>query len=421
MTLSVVVHARCVRLLLEGKNKSEVARELGVSRTWVKRWTHSRGLLCSRGPEAALTSESRERARGLLETLCGVDPTLANPDDSSYISVRGELTSYGRGVLFHMLLQGKKNAEIARGLGIHRSSVGREIGRNGGRNAYVPQQAQERAARMAHRPKAGKLDAGTELRRWVVARVGRRDSPEQISARMRLLFPDDGDMNVSHETIYQALYVQGKGALRHELTVEKALRSGRTTRRPRSKLGGRRGARSWIGEGAKISERPAEVADRAVPGHWEGDLVLGKANQTALITLVERTSRFVLIRRLPDRHDGITVADALVEMITGLPEQLRRTVTWDRGTEMSEHATFTLATDAKVYFCDPYSPWQRGSNENTNGLIRDFFPKGTDFAQVTDDEIQYAQGNLNDRIRKTLGWKTPTDTLKASIDVAPTP
>ena len=234
---------------------------------------------------------------------------------------------------------------------------------------------------------------------------------------MTLLYPDDEDMNVSHETIYQALYVQAKGALRHELTVEKALRSGRTGRRPQSKLP-RHGARSWIGEDAKISDRPAEVADRAVPGHWEGDLVLGKANQTALITLVERTSRFVLIRRLPGRHDGITVADALVDMIKDLPVQLRRTMTWVRGSEMSEHATFTLATDTKVYFCDPYSPWQRGSNENTNGLIRDFFPKGTDFSQVTDDEIHYAQENLNTRIRKTLGWKTPTDILNTSIGVA---
>ncbi|MFN3340092.1 MAG: IS30 family transposase, partial [Dietzia sp.] len=201
------------------------------------------------------------------------------------------------------------------------------------------------------------------------------------------------------------------------LTVEKALRSGRTSRRPTSKLPGR-GARTWIGADATISDRPAEVADRAVPGHWEGDLVLGKANRTALITLVERTSRFVLIHRLPERHDGATVADALVEMIKDLPEQLRRTMTWDRGSEMSEHATFTLATDTKVYFCDPYAPWQRGSNENTNGLIRDFFPKGTDFSQVTDEEIRYAQNNLNDRIRKTLGWKTPTDILNTSIGVA---
>lgn len=417
MALSVLVHARCVRLLLEGKNKAQVARELGVSRTWVKGWTTSRGLACSMGPDAALTSESRERARVLLETLCGVDPTLENPDQSSYVDARGHLTSYGRGVLFHLLLKGEKKAQIARILGTHRGTVGRELARNGGRDCYLPQQAQERAAQMAARPKATKLAEGTALRRQVAERLNCRDSPEQISARMRLLFPDDEGMNVSHETIYQALYVQGKGALRHELTVEKALRSGRTSRRPTSKLPGR-GARTWIGADATISDRPAEVADRAVPGHWEGDLVLGKANRTALITLVERTSRFVLIRRLPERHDGATVADALVEMIKDLPEQLRRTMTWDRGSEMSEHATFTLATDTKVYFCDPYAPWQRGSNENTNGLIRDFFPKGTDFSQVTDEEIRYAQNNLNDRIRKTLGWKTPTDILNTSIGVA---
>jgi IS30 family transposase len=392
VTLSVLVHARCVRLLLEGKNKAQVARELGVSRTWVKGWTRSRGLVCSMGPDSALTSESRERARVVLERLCGVDPTLERPDQSSYVDARGQLNSYGRGVLFHLLLKGEKDAQIARVLGTHRGTVGREIARNGGRDSYLPLQAQERAARMAARPKVAKLAAGTLLRRQVAGRLNHRDSPEQISARMRLLFPDDQDMNVSHETIYQALYVQGKGALRHELTVEKALRSGRTGRRPTSKL----------------------------PGRGARDLVLGKANRTALITLVERTSRFVLIRRLPERHDSATVTDALVEMIKDLPEHLRRSMTWDRGTEMSEHATFTLATDTKVYFCDPYSPWQRGSNENTNGLIRDFFPKGTDFSKVTDDEIRYAQDNLNDRIRKTLGWKTPTDILNTSIAVAPT-
>ena len=369
------------------------------------------------GPNAALTSESQDRARELLDRLCGVDPTLDNPDQCGYVDARGQLTSYGRGVVFHLLLKGESNAAIARVLGVHRATIGREIARNGGGDSYLPQQAQQRAAQMACRPKVSKLAEGTVLRQQVVGCLNRRDSPEQISARMKLLFPDDEDMNVSHETIYQALYVQGKGALRHELTVEKALRTGRTGRRPNSKLPCR-GRRSWIGEDAKISARPAEVDDRAVPGHWEGDLVLGKANRTALITLVERTSRFVLIRRLPERHDGHTVADALVEMIKDLPEQLRRTMTWDRGSEMSEHATFTMATDTKVYFCDPYSPWQRGSNENTNGLIRDFFPKGTDFAQVTDDEIRYAQDNLNDRIRKTLGWNTPTDTLNTSMDVA---
>ncbi|WP_354056560.1 IS30 family transposase [Dietzia sp. 2505] len=404
-------------MLLEGKNKVQVARELGVSRTWVKGWTRSRGLMCSMGPDAGLTSESRERARVLLERLCGVDPRLESADQRSYVDARGQLNSHGRGVLFHLLLKGKKDAQIARVLGTHRGTIGREIARNGGRDSYLPQQAQQRAARMAARPKVSKLAEGTPLRCQVAGRLNRRDSPEQISARMRLLFPDDEGMNVSHETIYQALYVQGKGALRHELTVEKALRSGRTSRRPTSKLP-RRGNKSWIGADATISDRPAEVADRAVPGHWEGDLVLGKANRTALITLVERTSRFVLIRRLPERHDGTTVADALVEMIKDLPEQLRRTMTWDRGSEMSEHATFTLATDTKVYFCDPYSPWQRGSNENTNGLIRDFFPKGTDFSEVTDEEIRYAQDNLNARIRKTLGWKTPTDILNTSIGVA---
>ncbi|MFN3338360.1 MAG: transposase, partial [Dietzia sp.] len=183
-------------MLLEGKNKAQVARELGVSRTWVKGWTTSRGLASSMGPDSALTSESRERARVLLETLCGVDPTLENPDQSSYVDARGHLTSYGRGVLFHLLLKGEKNAQIARILGTHRGTVGRELARNGGRDRYLPQEAQERATQMAARPKASKLAEGTALRRQVAERLNCRDSPEQISARMRLLFPDDEGMNV---------------------------------------------------------------------------------------------------------------------------------------------------------------------------------------------------------------------------------
>lgn len=418
MVYSDQVRARALRLVLSGMNNMQAAREMGLRRQLLDKWTRVEGLSFTRGKKAALTSESRALALAALERMCGVDPrTLEGHDTTAYTDERGHLTACARGVIFHMVMRGETQSAIAREVGVDPATISRELERNGGRDSYIPQQAQKRATTMKARPKPFKLAAGCRLRAHVVAGLNRKDSPEQISAGLAIKFPDDEQMNVTHETIYQALYVQGKGALRHELTVEKALRTGRVNRRPRSKLP-RTSNSSWIGPDATISERPAEVADRAVPGHWEGDLVLGKGNQTALITLVERSSRFVLIRRLPDTHDAITVADGLIDMVKDLPEYLRKTLTWDRGSEMSTHATFSMATDTKVYFCDPYSPWQRGSNENTNLLIRDFFPKGTDFAPVTDDEIQSVQDNLNTRIRKTLEWKTPADTLNTYIGVA---
>lgn len=407
-----------MRLVLAGMNSTQAAGVMGLCRRRLGKWFRAEGLLFTRGRKATLTSESRVLALAALARMCGVDPrTREGHDMCAYTDKRGNLTAYGRGVVFHMLMQGEHSAAIADEVGVHRSTISRELQRNGGRDSYIPQQAQNRARAMRARPKPFKLAAGCRLRAHVVAGLNRRDSPEQISAGLAMKFAEDEQMNVSHETIYQALYVQGKGALRHELTVEKALRTGRVNRRPRSKIR-RNGNSSWIGPDATITERPAEVADRAVPGHWEGDLVLGKGNKTALITLVERSSRFVLIRRLPDKHDAVTVADALIEMIKDLPEHLRKTLTWDRGREMATCATFTVATDTKVYFCDPYSPWQRGTNENTNLLIRDFYPKGTDFADVSDESILDIQNNLNTRIRKTLDWKTPADTLNTYKDVA---
>ena len=256
------------------------------------------------------------------------------------------------------------------------------------------------------------------MRAQVVARLNRRLSPEQVSADLARCFPGRDDMRVSTETIYHSLYVQGRGALRQELCVAKALRSGRKGRKPRSRLPAR-GRRPWIAEGTRISDRPAEAADRAVPGHWEGDLIIGGGDQrTCLITLVERSSRFVLISRL-GVHDAHSVADRLTAMFSGLPAQIARSLTWDQGVKMAACNRFTVATGVKVYFCDPHSPWQRGSNENTNGLIRDFFPKGTDFSTVTDVQVAEAQRLLNLRPRKTLDWLTPAEKLEAYIkDVA---
>jgi IS30 family transposase len=237
-------------------------------------------------------------------------------------------------------------------------------------------------------------------------------SPQQIAGELRLMFPDRAEMHVSHETIYQALYVQGKGALRHELTVTKALRSGRAGRIPQSRLP-RRSNRPWL-DGARLADRPAEVEDRAVPGHWEGDLVVGPGN-SGIVTLVERATRNTLLGRLPGTRDSATVTDVLQHMIQGLPAELKRTITWDQGTEMANHAAFTIASGCPVFFCDPHSPWQRGTNENTNGLIRDFYPKGTNFNDVTDDDLAETQRLLNIRPRQTLGWRKPCDMLDELI------
>jgi IS30 family transposase len=311
---------------------------------------------------------------------------------------------------------------IASELGVAPSTVSREIAahsvRHGRDRRYVAEVAHYRALAARPRSRPGKL-ADPGLRARVVAGLNQKHSPQQVAHRLRVDFPDHPELQVSHETIYQALYVQGKGALRHELTVEKALRSGRAGRVPQSKLP-RRSNRPWLA-GARLSDRPAEVDDRAVPGHWEGDLVVGPGN-SGLVTLVERQTRFALIGKLPGTRDSMTVIELMQRMIRSLPSEFVKTITWDQGQEMAQHHRFTIATGCEMYFCDPHSPWQRGSNENLNGLIRDFYPKGTNFNPVTSAEITHMQDLLNDRPRKTLGWATPREKLEALLTgVALTP
>jgi len=219
-------------------------------------------------------------------------------------------------------------------------------------------------------------------------------------------------MWVSHETIYQSLYVQARGGFRKELAA--ALRTGRTRRHPHPRTTAPRGA-GGIADGINISQRPAEAADRAVPGHWEGDLLVGAHGRSAIVTLVERSTRFVLLARLAGRHDAVTVCDALTATIMRLPRELRRSLTWDQGSEMARHRDFAVATNVAVFFCDPHSPWQRGSNENTNGLLRQYFPKGTDLARYTQAHLDTVAAELNDRPRQTLGWQTPREKLEALI------
>jgi IS30 family transposase len=355
--------------------------------------------------------------------------------------------------------QGCSMREIARRLERSASTVSRELRRNAatrsGGLAYRATTAQWHAERAARRPKQAKLAANTALRTYVEERLagdviapggasvpgpavswkGRRHgprtarkwanawSPEQIARRLPIDFPDDQAMRISHEAIYQALFVQGRGALRRELTA--CLRSGRALRTPRART--RRRGKSFISPEIMISQRPAEVADRAVPGHWEGDLILGLGS-SAIGTLVERTTRFTLLLHLPPMtghgqearakngpalagHGAEAVRDAIARTIITLPAELRRSLTWDQGAEMAQHAELKIDAGVQVYFCDPHSPWQRGSNENTNGLLRQYFPKGTDLSVHSAETIAAVAATLNTRPRKTLAWRTPAEAL----------
>jgi len=349
--------------------------------------------------------------------------------------------------------------EIARRIGRSPSTISRELRRNASTRSnelsYRAMTAQWHAERRASRPKVCKLAADDQLRDYVqdrlagtIARpdgelvpgpevrfIGRRHgrradrrwakswSPEQISNRLRVDFPDDESMRISHEAIYQALYIQGRGALKRELVA--CLRTGRALRVPRARTRGR--GKKFVTPEIMISERPAEAADRAVPGHWEGDLILG-LESSAIGTLVERTTRFTLLLHLPRMaghgvelsvkngpalagHGAEAVRDAVAEVITGLPEQLRRSLTWDQGAEMAQHVQLHVDTGLDIYFCDPQSPWQRGTNENTNGLLRQYFPKGTDLSRHSRGDLDAVALALNTRPRKTLGWKTPAEAL----------
>jgi IS30 family transposase len=355
--------------------------------------------------------------------------------------------------------QGEGVREIARRLRRSASTISRELRRNaatrGGTLDYRATTAQWHADRRGRRPKVAKLVANDALRvyvqerltgvvanargapvagptvRWIGRRHGRRQdrrwakawSPEQISNRLRVDFADDASMRISHEAIYQALYVQGRGALKRELVA--CLRTGRALRVPRARVNQRRD--SFVVEEVMISARPAEILDRAVPGHWEGDLIIG-LNKSAIGTLVERTTRFTMLLHLP-RAEGYgikprtkngpalagygaeAVRDAIASTITALPAELRRSLTWDRGKEMAKHADLKIAAGLTIYFCDPQSPWQRGTNENTNGLLRQYFPKGTDLSRHRADDLAAVAATLNSRPRKTLDWRTPAEAL----------
>jgi IS30 family transposase len=347
---------------------------------------------------------SRSTARAALVASGGVRPRVPPAPSGRFLSfAEREEIAVG-------LAAGHSPARIAAELGRHRSTVTREIARHrgghDGKLTYRAGRSQWRAERSARRPKPAKLLGNLELRKRVQAMLLRKWSPEQIAAKLKVEFPERPEMWVSHETIYQSLYVQSRGALRRELT--QCLRTGRAIRRPKRRPDERRGR---IPNMIMISDRPAEVADRAVPGHWEGDLIIGKNGASAIGTLVERTTRCCLLLHLPTEHTAEAVSAAMLATIATLPLQLRRSLTWDQGSEMAGHAAITTATDMKIYFCDPHSPWQRGSNENTNGLLRQYFPKGTDLSVHSRRHLDFVADELNTRPRKTLNWQTPAQRL----------
>ncbi len=294
---------------------------------------------------------------------------------------------------------------IAHQLGRSPSTVSREVKINGGHQRYRATVAHRASRRRAKRPKAMKLQECPRLRAAVEAKLELWWSPSQVSRWLIRAYPDDEEMRVSHETIYQSLFVQGRGTLRKELW--RSLRTGRAIRRPQGRPKSTKGK---IRDMVMISDRPAEVEDRAVPGHWEGDLIIG-THKSAIGTLVERHTRYVMLFKVPKGNKAEDVRVALADTIKELPEHLWKSLTWDQGKEMAQHATFTVDTGVKVYFCDPKSPWQRGSNENTNGLLRQYFPKGTDLSKVTQDQLAHAAHSLNTRPRQTLGDMTPSEKL----------
>ena len=381
-------------------SKFRLARPL-IPRVRQRRFWQSLRAGGSVGEAAGSAGVSVTAGRRWYRSVGGVIPVLAEP--SGY-----RLSLADREEIAGLNAAGHGPREIGRRIGRPASTVSRELRRDCvGRRGYRASMAQSEADLKARRPKERKLAASLPLRAQVQARLEENHSPQQIAERLRLDFPNDPEMRVSHESIYQALYVQGRGGLRRELT--RHLRTGRSLRKPRRGQGERRARITGM---VMISQRPPQVQDRAVPGHWEGDLILGStASGSAIGTLVERTTRFVMLLHLPHGYTALAVQEAMVTAMADLPATLKRTLTWDQGREMANHAQIAQATDLKIYFCDPHSPWQRGSNENTNGLLRQYFPKGSDLSVHGPGILANVADELNRRPRQTLNWATPAEAL----------
>jgi IS30 family transposase len=351
---------------------------------------------------AVLAGASWSWGRRIFVRFGGVNPTAtAEPVGDRYLRFEE------REEMMRLQASGLGVRAIAREIGRHPSTVSRELKRAVGVRGYRAGMAQTHADRGRRSPRGAKLATNLRLRREVQTRLERHDSPEQIAGRLKIDFPDEPEMWVSAETIYQSLYIQARGGLKRELTAY--LRTGRSMRKPRRTPGHRR---TRIPEMVMISERPPEIEDRAVPGHWEGDLIMGsKASDSAVGTLVERVTGFVMLLHLPNGHGTLAVQQALVAKMLTLEEQLRRSLTWDQGREMTNHREIAAATGLAIYFCDPHSPWQRGTNENTNGLLRQYLPTGTDLSFFGPGMLDNIAAELNSRPRKRHGFRTPAEML----------
>lgn len=391
------------RLRADGVSRRRAAQQVGVNERTAEDW--DRGIRKSNGrrlyPDGRLVDYERGVTTIIRSRTCdvaGVEKVLSVRFVS--LAEREQIADLRRA--------GLSVRAVAARLGRSPSTVSREIRRNVGADGrYAPFSAHRAAASRRPRPKTAKLATDGPLRTYVAAKLALRWSPEQICHALVTDFPDDPEMRVSHETVYQALYVQARGGLRREVAI--ALRTGRARRRPRRDPHVR--TSRFVDPMVMISDRPAEVEDRAVPGHWEGDLIIGADGASAIGTLVERATRYVMLVHLPHGRTAEQVRDQLVATMSTLPSHLRGSLTWDQGAEMAAHRSFSLATDMPVYFCDPASPWQRGSNENTNGLLRQYFPKGTDLSVFGPEDLEHVAQELNGRPRKTLGWKNPAERL----------
>jgi IS30 family transposase len=393
--------ARFLGLVAAGWSATEAAREVGVNERTARDWRDgirrtTTGRVHPNGILVEYTTGSRYT--GAVNKISNDAPPISD----RYLSLTDRLA------IADGLATKQTFTRIAAGIGKNTSTVSREVNNHQVDGLYLPYRADRAAVAARSRPKQSKLVANESLRELVREGLANQHSPEQISHRLRQDFPDDEGMRVSHETIYQALYFQARGGLKRE--VQQALRTGRTRRKPHHAPDAR--THRFVDEMVMITDRPAEVEDRAVAGHWEGDLITGEHNKSAIATLVERTTRYTMLVHLPGTHDAESVRDGLIKTISTLPAHLRGSLTWDQGAEMARHKQFSMATDMAVYFCDPASPWQRGTNENTNGLLRQYFPKGTDLSVFGPEDLEHVAQKLNGRPRKTLDWDTPAERLR---------
>ena len=457
--------AEFLRRLGQVWNVSAVAQELGINRVTAYVWAHKAGIFTAEYSDAKRQEFLRLRREGVSRRAAaralGIEAHQASDwDKGIHVFSKGRIYPDGRVVLYRpeevlanvrnprtawgqgervplarveqviharylsllereqlkdLVAAGLSIRQIAQAMGRSPSTISRELRRNTvARGGYLPHTAHRLSVKRRERPRAARLAAQGPLQDYVAAKLNKRWSPEQIAARLRRDFPHDPGMRVSCETIYQAIYVHAHSELKRELA--RSLRRGRSRRKPHRDPQAR--TSRFADPMTPLSERPAEVEDRAVPGHWEGDLILGAGSRSAVATVVERTTRYLVLGHLPVERTAEAVRDSLISALADLPAGLRRTLTWDQGAEMSEHRTFTMATDMAVYFCEPASPWQRGTNENTNGLLRQYLPKGSELSTHDLDALAAIADELNGRPRKSLDWDTPAERMAALLDTA---